>query len=411
MLSLPGTTPSWPYSNRGVHLLPGSYHAGWMANEETRTMYLNLLKEMHMSWVLIITAGDSCLEKFDGKEVIRWFLDEQIVPIVRDSPGANTRLPRPFMNMETVEKAVAIYAEYELTPIWKLWNEVLDPREYMHDTVPPDAWEKFTNVWNSAATIVLDIGACPLFPDGPGYDFVEHHPFRDTDRRLWDSGKVGYAVHDYGKNRPVFYPYDDVSQNGTPITEEQLTEDLDDFADDPNWRQPSIEHMNRQRREWASPGLTAIQDDTCFMGWVKIDDAARKTLGYPVVQIMAEGGWVVRDRPGDGLIHPIDDRWALTTPRVIAKKTLAMYQAAERESFAPMYDFPSPFQALCPWLLACNLMGGGGFEDAAWYTGQFADKYGLRKPVIDMLAANSPNASPWKAIRKAFERIQDTLSY
>ena len=407
MPSIAGTTPSWKYSSRGVHLLPGSHQAGWMADAELRTMYLDMLKEMKMSWVLILTSGDSCLEKFDGKEVVRWFLDEEIIPIVRDSPPDNLKLPRRFVNAETARKAVDIYAEYDLIPIWKLYNEIMDEREWLNGHVPKNAWEIFTNRFNEAATVVLDIGAAVLFPDGPGYDFVKHHPFRDTDRALWDSGMVGYAVHNYCKGRPLYYPYDSVSQTGLPLmTEEQLSEDLDDFADDIAWRQPSIEHTNGQRTGWASPGLTAIQDDTCWMGWVRVDHNARETLGYPVVQVMAEGGWVVRDRPGDGLIHPIDDRWALTTPKMIAKNTLAMYEAGDRESFSPMYDFPSPFQAQCPWLLASALMGSGLFEDAAWYTGHFADKYGLRKPVIDLLAGET---CPWTSIREAFQRIQNTL--
>ncbi|MFC2031145.1 hypothetical protein ACFLWA_10490 [Chloroflexota bacterium] len=88
-------------------------------------------------------------------------------------------------------------------------------------------------------------------------------------------------------------------------------------------------------------------------------------------QAMDEGGWVPKDRAGGG---PVDDRWALTTPKMVGKKTLAMYEAAKRASFAPMYPHGSRFMFLCPWLLASAEMGGGGWEDDSWYGGSYADK-------------------------------------
>jgi len=407
-MRIEGTTPTWDYSTRGVHLIPGGYQAGWMADAAKRTFYLKLLREMHISWVLLLTTGDSCLELFDGKEVIRWFLEYSIVPVIRDSPGDRTKLPKPFMNMATVERAVAIYAEFDLVPLWKLWNEPGDHREWRHGKVPKDWWSRFVDIFNEGATIVLQLGAIPLFPDGPGYDFVEQHPFRDVDRALWDAG-IGYATHNYSKGRPLHYPYVPEVLTGLPLmTERQLSKDLDDFANNIDWRAPGIEMMNIQRRAWANPEASAIQDPTCFNEWIQIDYHARRTLGYPVVQFMTEGGWVARDRAGGG---PIDNRWAYTTPNKIAEQTLAMYDYQPQPYYADENGVPYPLalQAMMPWTFAGSIMGAGGFEDASWVGGSYYLEYGLMKPVIDMLIQNPPR-SPclWTQVRESFERILDS---
>ena len=60
-----------------------------------------------------------------------------------------------------------------------------------------------------------------------------------------------------------------------------------------------------------------------------------ESFGFVVPMAMTEGGWVPRDRPGSG--HNTDIRMPLTTPNMVAKRTLQMY------------DTPSPFFAICPW--------------------------------------------------------------
>jgi hypothetical protein len=55
-----------------------------------------------------------------------------------------------------------------------------------------------------------------------------------------------------------------------------------------------------------------------------------------------------------------------------------------------MYDTPSPFFAICPWLVATSDMGGTGWFDDAWHGGAFSDKYGREKPVIHILQDTRP---------------------
>ncbi len=70
---------------------------------------------------------------------------------------------------------------------------------------------------------------------------------------------------------------------------------------------------------------------------------------------LTEGGWTPRDRAGSG--GDIDIRMPHTTPKMVAKKTLQIY------------DAPSPFFAICPWLLADDAMlpeGYAGWPYDAW---------------------------------------------
>jgi len=343
-----------------------------MGDRERRDTVLGLLTSMHMSWCVILTDGDSAVQEFDGKPVVEWLLDAGVIPIVRDY----AILPAPFGNMATVEKLATIYQRYGVPLLFKLWNEPQDDREWRSGTAPHDWWGKFIDRWNSAAPIVLACGGYPGFPDGPGYDFKEAHPFRDTDRLLWDVGLAWYGVHPYGKGRPLNYPYDVVSQTGRALTEQRRDWALDDYADDPAWTDPPLDEVNEQRKRWATPGKTILHDDTCWWAWKKVDHYARETLGHSVPMAVVEGGFVPRDRAGTG--PNTDYRWPHTTPRMVARKTLAMFEE------------DSPLFAICPWLLGCNYLGHPGWEFDAWWGWAYRDKYGDEKPVIQMLRDNPP---------------------
>lgn len=367
-------------SNRGVHIVPFSFHGFWCGDADRRRYWLDLLVAMHISWVVLLTDGDSCLEVFDGKEVIRWFLELGITPIIRDV----RKLPRSFVNYETVARTAAIHKEYGLVPFWQPYNEPMDSREWIDETVPPDWWSTFLACWKQAANLIIDNGGYVGFPDGPGYDFDEAHPFRDTMdvRWIWDRGYGFYSGHYYSKNRPRAYPYDDVNRFGLQLTAEQWEAELGRWWGDPNWMDPPLEDMNAQRIAWADEGATILTDDTCWRAWEKIDHYAEQTLGYKVPQAMTEGGRVPRDRPGS---YPnIDIRYTLSTPEMVAIDTLGQYEDNE----APMF-------AQCPWLLAGADMGGDStWEDNAWVSYCWQEIYGSReKPVVQLLKSVAPGGN------------------
>ena len=132
-----------------------------------------------------------------------------------------------------------------------------------------------------------------------------------------------------------------------------------------------IELLNQRRTELKAPELTPVSDDTCWRGWEKVALWSLETFGYVVPMALTEGGWVPRDRPGTG--PNTDIRMPHSTPKMVAKKTLQMY------------DTPSPFFAICPWLLADEDMGGSGWPFDAWHGWAYNERYGQKKPVITTL--------------------------
>jgi len=348
---------------------------------------------MGMSWVVMLTGGDSCLEVFDGKTIYEWLLLWGVIPIVRDY----AILPRHFTNMTTVHRMADIAHRYGAPVMFKLWNEPRDDREWNSGTAPDDWWEIFIDRWNSAAILVLENGGYPGFPDGPEYDFVKEHPFRDTAAYLWEDDLAWFGCHPYGKGRPLNYPYDQVSQEGTELTAEELEEALDDFAGDPAWVDPSLWRMNQQRQTWKRPGKTILDDATCWWSWKRVDYYARVAFEKSIPMAVVEGGFVPRDRPGTGL--NTDYRWPFTTPKMVAQKTLALFGEV------------TPMFAICPWLLADEDMGHGGWPFDAWHGWAYSDLYGRRKPVIQALIDNPPTegSTSRDEIRKAKEELAAAL--
>ena len=369
-MKIPETVSGRPVTRRGVHLHPFGYHGQWM---ERHAYWTDLLVSMGMSWVVIITEGDSVLEKIGGITPVEVLLDAGIIPLIRDKQ----HFPRHFENMATVERTVEVYARYGLRPFWILYNEPFDEREWVN-AVPKDddAWAIIADRWMSGASILARLGAYAGFPDGPCFSDNPFERTRDA-RWLWDEGWAFYAGHHYGKGRPLDYPYDVVSQHGELLTDEAYRRALDDYAGDPAWRDLPLEAINGARARLVHPGKTAIEDDTCWRGWEKVLHWSRETLGYEVPMALTEGGWVPRDRAGSG--PDSDIRWPQTTPRMVARKTLEMFEAE------------SPFFSICPWLLADDDMGGSGWPFDVWHGWAYEERYGRQKPVIQTLQGNLPD--------------------
>lgn len=369
-------------TNRGAHLHPFGFHNEWMKN---LAYWVELLQKMHMSWVVALSEDDAILISGAAEAL----LDAGIIPIVRFS----YQFPKHWTVFEPIEDLVELYSRYDAPLIVQFANEPFDSREWIDGKVPsPDiAWSIIRDRWWEASNIIVDLGAIAGFPDGPSYG---RNPFEviGDNEGYWYDGKAVYLGHHYGKGRPRDFP-GAVSWLGDQpqyqLTREQYEEALDDYAGDPAWNElihyPGfLDLMNKQRREWAltnrtlyPEGITPIQDDVCYRGWEKVQWWAKQAFGFKVQMALTEGGWVPRDRAGTG--GNTDIRWPMTTPKMVAKKTLAI-----------MNERPSPFFAICPWLLACSFMGGSGWEFDAWVGWAYSEKYGWEKPVVQMLSDNPP---------------------
>ena len=357
-------------TNRGVHLQPFGHHGDWL---NRASYWVDLMVSMGMSWAVILTDGDSVRQKHHGLNPIEVLLEAGIIPIVREMK----QFPAQFTERDTFLWTVEVYGRYGLKPFWIVRNEPFDIREWAGQRVPADAWQTIMIVWAQAARFIASNGGYVGFPDGPCYRFNPFESIRDFDCQwIFDQGLGFYAGHHYGKNRHRDYPYDAVSRYGADLTDEAYRQALDDMAGDPRWREEPLDLINQRRDTLQNPGLTPLHDDTCWRGWEKVAHWSLETFGYVVPMALTEGGWVPRDRAGTG--PDTDIRVPHTTPRMVAKKTLQMY------------DTPSPFFSICPWLLACEDMGASGWPYDAWHGWAYSDKYGSKKPVIDALEATPP---------------------
>jgi hypothetical protein len=369
-LEFPDQVSGRVVTNRGVHLQPFGHHGDWL---DKASYWVDLLVSMGMSWVVLLTDSDSVRQTHHGLNPLKVLLDAGIIPIIREMRP----LPQPFCDQDTFHWTVELYQQYGLRPLWIIRNEPFDDREWVKHKVPPDAWQAFMRIWSQAATFIASNGGYVGFPDGPAYRFNPFESIREYGVRwIFDEGKGFYAGHHYGKNRPRDYPYDAVTRYGARLTEEAFDRQLDDYAQEHTWRDDPLELMNQRRTQLAAAGRTAIDDDTCWRGWEKIAHWSQVSFGYVVPMSLTEGGWVPRDRPGTGA--NTDIRMPHTTPRMVAKKTLQML------------DTPSPFFAICPWLLADEDMGGSGWPFDAWHGWAYAEKYGRQKPVITALQQTPP---------------------
>jgi len=364
--------------DRGVHL---QAFGQWTDAMGWADEWLGLLSSMRMKRCVALSDSDAFYASGAAEELLRIGLD----PIVRFA----YQFPGHFTEMRATEQLVALYARYGKVPIVQFANEPFDNREWRNGDVPPlwEAWAIIADRWNEAANLITERGGIAGFPDGPTY---EENPFLIVgDEALhWQEGRAIFLSHNYGKGRPVDYPEDDASRFGVPLTMDEYRAALDVYADDPAWNEG--EHvlglMNAQRKAWADPNLTALDDDVCWHGWRKTLAQSREALGFDVRIGMTEGGWVPRDRAG-GAVQDI--RWPYTTPEMVAKKTLAMF--AE----------DAPLEFACPWLLWDST-----WQFDAWLTGAYRPHYWLELPVIHALQAEAPDPAKAAATRIAAAEVR-----
>lgn len=244
MLEFPAEVSGRPVTNRGVHLQPFGFHGGWIGYA---AYWIDLLVSMDISWVVLITDGDSVRQKYGTpNSPLKVLLDAGIIPIIREQK----LFPHPFTEHDTFRWTVDLYGQYGLKPFWIIRNEPFDIREWVRREIPPDAWSIVMRVWAQAANFIAANGGYVGFPDGPSYSFNPFESIKAYECQwIFDEGKGYYTGHHYGKNRPRDYPYDAVTRHGAQFTEDAYRRLLDDFADDRTWREEPIELINQRRTE------------------------------------------------------------------------------------------------------------------------------------------------------------------
>jgi hypothetical protein len=370
-LYLDGGKPPWPVGVRGVHWDATFWHHSWLKDANMQRERSHLLAKMGICWVTLLSDGTSVLEEFvdieDGKEkpVVQWFLDRQVVPIVRGSGKMN----HPFAC--NVGGLVDAFAPYGMKPQIIPGNEFGDEREWVGHKVPHDWKERCLTRFKRATDDILRAGGLCLFPDPlSGWDWW-FEGMQDM-APLFQQRLVGVAAHLYGVGRPPDYPMGPEIQKRQHITEAKWRAALDDLVDHPHFNSKTVEIINRCRDTWPNPA-TVYDDPTCFGAWEVIRASARKWLGCEIAMCMTEGGWTPKDNPDK------DDRYPYTTPKAVANYTLDVFDATDHGLYA-----------ITPWVIN----GEPDWYTESWVGGAYMDVIdkdsgrpdGYEKPVVWALA-------------------------
>jgi len=392
---LDGGKPPWPTTVRGVHWDATYWHQSWLKNAGMQTYRADLLAQMGIGWVTLLSDGTSALEEFtdiaDGKTkpAVQWFLDRQIVPIVREAGMMNY----PFTC--NVKGLVDAFAPYGMKPQIIPGNEFGDEREWANHKVPRDWRERCVARFQQAASDIVGAGALCLFPD----------PLADWDwwfenlahlAPMFAARDMGVAAHLYGVGRPPDYPYGPEIQQRQHITDAEWRAALDDLVDHPHFNSKTVDMINACRDTWPNPS-TVWDDPTCFGAWRVIRESARRWFGCEIAMCMTEGGWTPKDNA-----HR-DDRYPYTTPKAVGHYTLDVFSATDHGMYA-----------ITPWCIN----GEPLWYTESWVGGAYMDvidrdtglPYGYEKPVVRMLADEVPQPPQPPDLTAQFDKLREQFA-
>ena len=419
----------WPgATNRGVHFQPFGYHGYWF---DKRDEWMSRLKRMHISWVVILSDGDAVTKsqpELGGRSVVQFLLDHGVIPVVR----FQVKLNRGWPHMDHVRELVRQFAAYGLNPLVLVGNEPGDGREWEGDT--PKDWDtRYLAYFKQHGSEIINAGGVALFADAPEWPY-DPFPAMAPMWEAWKDGWAGFAGHWYGLHREPDWPRDSVTQTGLPLlTEQDLVDWFGPFYNDHGLNDVPLDVINEARRTQAQPGLTPLQDATCWRGWELVAHWMTQHFGRPGLMVLTEGGWTPGACAGSGgrrirgveallmgratwrafnagahgmiaeLTAGRDLRYLKPTPIQVADWTLVAMEA----------DTPMLFQ--CPWLLGDSVLGGAGAWDMdAWVTGWWryaGPEYWLEMPVIRTLEQHPPQGDGrWEKIRAEVAAIRAILA-
>jgi len=371
------------------------------------------MQAMGFKWCKLTVAADT------GGEAIKALLAGGIMPIVRmyrfePNPGTLDEDPKGKEWMKRYVDMGVRYFEVNNEPNllneWKGgWKgDGSTPWEKSNPNQPQVVAEN----WVKDAEYVLSIGGLPgtpaLAPGGHYNDvdffkaflsWLKVHGYAD----LLQSG-CWISIHNCTFNHPLDYPFDDVNQNGTPVTPQEYARY--EWAGDINF-------VNRERSRGKNPGQHLLSVDAdgkdvgASNGWLKFQayhDIFVQLFGFEIPILGTEGGvW-----PGT-LVDPRYPRISLEMHRDWTVEICRRMMANEY----PDYYFCTGF-----WLIANRNMGAptsNGFENDAWYS-YWRNDIGGRLPVVDALKAlpkrvrRPPQDIPVAPGVKANSRIYGTIT-
>ncbi len=357
----------------GIHWAAGPAVA--MGMGEVRDFWIPELKAMGIKWVKMLHIG--------GLELARELLKNDIMPIVRIyRPQPNAVDPEKGT---LGEKELGIVADYVAAGVryFEFNNEPELASEWLDRQKPPNAEEMVARNAIRDMEAIIELGGYPAVPAtavGTKWDLIGEI-IAQGGKDLFD-GPVWLAVHNYDLNHPLDYPYDDVNQNGTPISQEEYSSYRSVAWEGPKWGKRTREFVNEEREKGKNPGHTIFDDPSSWLAYERLAGLSRKHLGRVLPILSTENGPIVAEDD--------DPRYPTTTLELHQEKVLEMARimmgTSKKFDPAPEYYFCTAF-----WLIASARMRVPGWERHSWYSEAWP---GGQLPTVDALKAESKRARP-----------------
>ncbi len=356
-----------PPDDNGIGMHWSGGNPGAVGASVLRQRWLPELQRMGIKWVKFLHDG--------GLDFAEMLLEAGIMPIVR--------LYRFRPNSTDIDKGTLGQKEIDYLDeyiargvrYFEFNNEPELHGEWEGGQVPPDAIDYVAKAAIRDMETILQHGGYPAVPAtaiSTKWDLIGkiiEHGGRDLfDEPVW------LALHNYDLNHPLDYPYDDVNQNGTPISQEEYDRLGHEAWSGGKWGFRSREFVNQQRQQGANPGHTIDDDNAGFRAYEYLANLCHKHLGRYLPILSTESGPIVGEAS--------DPRYPTTTIEIHAEKALEeariMMGTSERYPAAPPYYFCTSY-----WLMGNTILLANGWEQHAWFSNTWP---GGKLPVVDALA-------------------------
>lgn len=347
----------------------------------------DILLETHTKWFLMLDAGDA-----SNIGLAKRLVDLGIMPIVRLYRSQPNPGHLSGGQLEAIKRYLAVGCVYFITN-----NEPDSPREWSKpmpknwlEVVVDNAIIDWEHITKAGGIFVF-----PAFSFGGDRQDIPQMIVNKGRQDIFE--RLVWSVHNYSLGRPLLYPEDDVTRNGTPIP--AATYNAASHYKGANWCwEVSRDEVNRQRRELANPQASVLTDPTGFRAFEWINQRIVQAVGHSIPIMGTESGQNVH--AGDGTA-----RWPYADPYRASQMTFEQYQ------YTAQVDY---YYCHCSWLLGHALFGLGMSDyefQYPWLTALGGQEFGLKEskikgyyeiPLLDMMRedkgmekANGPAPKQW----------------
>jgi len=355
----------------GVHWSPSTSFPG--GERPTDWGYwLEETQAMGLKWAKVMAGGNSALDFCSfliGNGI------EPIVRIYRPEPNPGTMVNDDPFGRDSIELYVQRGVRYfEVNNEPNLLLEWKGPR---NTEGVPVSWQSYNpyqpdvvaDSWIQDADYIISKGGLPAIPamsPGGNYDdmvflkqFIKH--VIDNHREGLFRQGVWISFHNAGLNHPLNYPFDDINQLGTQLTQAEYDAKAGEWAG-------SLDFVNEQRRTGRNANQKLLDPgaSNCWNKGIAVGELFYSLLGYHIPCLGTEGGFWP---------NFLDDpRYHKISIYDVSYNTRLGFEAQMRG------DNPVWLFCFCPWILFSRLGGGDmAWDKDAWFP------IGPQQPIVQNL--------------------------